>query len=89
MQKTEVYGMKRLFSLALTAVLTAGLAGCGGQPRTDGTPETVATPQPVGTAETAATPVAGDFYAIRSVIGASGLFNAGDRFYELRPRSSH
>lgn len=89
MQKTEVYGMKRLLSLVLMAVLAAGLAGCGGQPRTDGTPETVATPQPVGTAENAATPVAGDFYAISSMIGVDTLFNAGDRFYELRPRSGY
>lgn len=81
--------MKRLLSLALTAVLALELAGCGSQPQTTGTPEAAPTPQTVETAETAAIPVAGDFYAIQPIIGTNTLFNAGDVFYELRPRSGY
>ena len=81
--------MKRLLSLALTAALALELVACSGQSQTADTPETAATPQAVETAETAAIPVAGDFYAIQPVIGMNTLFNAGDVFYELRPRSGY
>lgn len=81
--------MKWLLSLALTAALALELVACSGQSQTADTPETAATPQAVETAETAAIPVAGDFYAIQPVIGMNTLFNAGDVFYELRPRSGY
>ena len=84
--------MKRLLSLGLAALLALTLAACGGQTQAESdslpeskTPETA----PAQTTEAALSEVAGDFYAVQGSMGYNSLFNAGDVFYELRPRTGY
>lgn len=83
--------MKRLLSLALTAALAFSLTACGGRTPADESPEATQTPETasVQTTEAALPAVAGDFYAVQGSMGYNSLFNAGDVFYELRPRTGY
>lgn len=83
--------MKRLLSLGLAALLALTLAGCGGQNPADETPASTQTPEtaPAQTTEASLPAVAGDFYAVQGTMGYNSLFNAGDVFYELRPRTGY
>ena len=84
--------MKRLLSLGLAALLALTLAACGGQdPAVTESPVSTQTPEtaPAQTTEAALSEVAGDFYAVQGSMGYNSLFNAGDVFYELRPRTGY
>lgn len=84
--------MKRLLSLGLAALLALTLAACGGQtPAETESPASTQTPEtaPEQTTEAALPAVAGDFYAVQGSMGYNSFFNAGDVFYELRPRTGY
>lgn len=83
--------MKRLLSLALAAALAFSLTACSVRTPADESPAVTQTPEtaPVQTTEAALPAVAGDFYAVQGSMGYNSLFNAGDVFYELRPRTGY
>lgn len=83
--------MKRALSLVLAVLLAVFLVACGQTPADESpaesqTPETA--PATAGATGAALPAVAGDFYAVQGSMGYNSLFNAGEFFYELRPRTA-
>ena len=83
--------MKPMRTLVWAMVLALSLTACGGQTpaESDSLPESQ-TPEtaPAQTTEEPLPAVAGDFYAVQGSMGYNSLFNAGEFFYELRPRTA-